>query len=383
MAMTTTEMLEKLIAFDTTSDLSNLPIIDFIEHYLSERGIEGRRLYSPEGDKANLWATLGPDEPGGVVVSSHTDCVPVEGQPWTTDPFTLTEEGDRLVGRGTSDMKSFIASTLIAIDGWLATGLSRPIHLAFSHDEETGGSGARPLVADMAAAGLRPQYTVVGEPSSMQVVTAHKGIETFEATVTGTEAHSSLAPQAVNAVEYAARFVTALSDLAREKEKNGPFDHDFDLPHTTVHTGIIRGGTALNIVPRNCEIEFEYRILPGESVEAMRAEFHRIAQSVMEQMPDLGDVGIVLRDRSGFPALNTPDESPAVAKVAALTPIEGTGKVAYGTEAGLFAEALHAPSIVCGPGSIAQAHKPNEWVAKQQLDICDDFMVALGQSLAK
>jgi len=383
MAMTTTEMLEKLIAFDTTSDLSNLPIIDFIEHYLSERGIEGRRLYSPEGDKANLWATLGPDEPGGVVVSSHTDCVPVEGQPWTTDPFTLTEEGDRLVGRGTSDMKSFIASTLIAVDGWLATGLSRPIHLAFSHDEETGGSGARPLVADMAAAGLRPQYTVVGEPSSMQVVTAHKGIETFEATVTGTEAHSSLAPQAVNAVEYAARFVTALSDLAREKEKNGPFDHDFDLPHTTVHTGIIRGGTALNIVPRNCEIEFEYRILPGESVEAMRAEFHRIAQSVMEQMPDLGDVGIVLRDRSGFPALNTPDESPAVAKVAALTPIEGTGKVAYGTEAGLFAEALHAPSIVCGPGSIAQAHKPNEWVAKQQLDICDDFMVALGQSLAK
>ena len=383
MAMTTTEMLERLVAFDTTSDLSNLPIIEFIEGYLGERGITGKRVYSPERDKANLWATLGPDGPGGVVVSSHTDCVPVEGQPWTTDPFTLTEEGDRLVGRGTSDMKSFIAATLIAIDGWLEAGLTSPIHLAFSHDEETGGSGARPLVADMAAAGLRPKYTIVGEPSSMQVVTAHKGIETFEATVTGTEAHSSLAPQAVNAVEYAARFVTALSDLARDKEKNGPFDYDFDLPHTTVHTGIIRGGTALNIVPRNCEIEFEYRIMPGESVEELRAEFHRIAESITSQMADLGDVGIVLRDRSGFPALDTPQDAPAVAAVAALTPVPGTGKVAYGTEAGLFAEALRAPAIVCGPGAIAQAHKPNEWVEKAQLDLCDQFMVALGESLSR
>ena len=383
MAMTTVEMLERLIAFDTTSSLSNLPIIEFIESYLNERGIEGKRVYSPDGDKANLWATLGPDEPGGVVVSSHTDCVPIEGQPWTTDPFVLVEQGDRLVGRGTSDMKSFIASTLVAIDGWLEAGLKRPIHLAFSYDEETGGAGARPLVADMAAAGLRPEYTIVGEPSSMQVVTAHKGIETFEATVTGTEAHSSLAPTAVNAVEYAARFVTALSDLARHKQEHGPFDHDFDVPHTTVHTGIIKGGTALNIVPRNCEIEFEYRIMPGESVEEIRAEFHRIADSITSRMPDLGDVGIVLRDRSGFPALNTPADSSAVAKVSALTPIRGTGKVAYGTEAGLFAEALNAPSIVCGPGAIAQAHKPDEWVEKKQLDICDDFMVALGQSLAR
>lgn len=382
MAVTTVEMLQQLVAFDTTSSRSNLPMIDFIEEYLDDRGIQGRRVYSPERDKANLWATLGPDAPGGVVVSSHTDCVPVEGQPWTSDPFSLREDGDRVVGRGTADMKSFIASVLVAVDGWLEAGLARPIHLAFSHDEETGGSGARPLVADMAAAGLRPEYTIVGEPTSMQVVTAHKGIETFEATVTGTESHSSLAPQAVNAVEYAARFVTALSDLAREKEKNGPFDHDFDLPHTTVHTGIIRGGTALNIVPRNCEIEFEYRIMPGESVAELRAEFHRIARSIAEEMPDLGDVGIVLRDRSGFPALNTPEDSPIVSKVASLTPVAGTGKVAYGTEAGLFAEALRVPAVVCGPGAIAQAHKPDEWVEKAQLDLCDGFLGALGESLA-
>lgn len=380
--MTTVEMLERLVAFDTTSSRSNLELVDFVSAYLGERGIESHRVYSPERDKANLWATLGPDEPGGVVLSSHTDCVPVDGQPWTTDPFVLTAQGDRLLGRGTSDMKSFLASKLVAVDGWLAAGLARPIHLAFSHDEETGGAGARPLVAAMAAAGLRPEYTIVGEPTSMQVVTAHKGIETFVATVAGTEIHSSLAPLAVNAVEYAARFVTALSDLGREKAEHGPFDEDFDLPHTTVHTGIIRGGTALNIVPRHCEIEFEYRVMPDDDPEQLKRRFDEIAQEVMAQMPDDGDVGIVIRKRSGFPALNTPLDSPAVAAVGALTPVPGTAKVAYGTEAGLFAEALNAPTIVCGPGAIAQAHKPDEWVEQAQLELCDEFMVALGRSLS-
>ena len=216
----------------------------------------------------------------------------------------------------------------------------------------------------------------------MQGVTSHKGIETFVATVSGTEAHSSLAPQAVNAVEYAARFVTGLSDLARYKQETGPFDEDFDLPHTTVHTGIIRGGTALNIVPRHCEVEFEYRILPDEDPAALKAEFERIAQDVMGQMPDIGDVGIVIRKRSGFPALNTPQDSPAVELVGKLTPVDGTAKVAYGTEAGLFAESLNAPAIVGGPGAIAQAHKPDEWVETAQLDVCDEFMVALGRSLS-
>ena len=381
--MTTTEMLERLVAFDTTSRESNLPIIDYIEAHLADRGIESHRVYSPERDKANLWATVGPDEPGGVIVSSHTDCVPVDGQPWTTDPFVLTADGDRLVGRGTSDMKSFIASTLVVLDRWLEMDLAKPIHLAFSHDEETGGAGARPLVAAMAAAGIRPDYTIVGEPTSMQVVTAHKGIETFVATVSGTEAHSSLAPQAVNAVEYAARFVTGLSDLAREIAAEGPFDEEFDLPHTTVHTGVIHGGTALNIVPRHCEIEFEYRILPEENPEELKSRFHQIAHDVMSQMQDIGDVGIVIRKNAGFPALNTPPDSPAVAKVDALTPIDGTSKVAYGTEAGLFAAAMNAPAIVCGPGNIAQAHKPNEWIEGAQLDLCDDFLSALGESLAE
>jgi acetylornithine deacetylase len=380
--MNTTQMLERLVGFDTTSRESNVPLIDFVAEYLDGHGVESRRVWSEDRNHCNLWATLGPRRTGGVVVSGHTDCVPVDGQPWTTDPFVLTRQGDRLLGRGTSDMKGFVASALTAVDRWLQMDLVRPIHLALSYDEEVGGAGARLLVADMAAAGLHPEYTIVGEPTSMQVVTAHKGIDTFEVTVTGTESHSSLAPRAVNAVEYAARFVTGLSDLARRRAAEGPFDEAFDMPHTTIHTGVIRGGTALNIVPRHCEVEFEYRYLPGEDPDELRATVEKIAADVMKQMPDIGDVGIIIRRRAGFPSLDTPPDSPAVAAVDRLTPIEGTSKVAYGTEAGLFAAAFNAPTVVCGPGTIAVAHKPDEYVEAEQLDICDGFMDALGRSLS-
>ena len=381
MAMTTTEVLAELVAFDTTSRESNVPLIDYVEGFLAQRGISSRRVWSDDRVHCNLWATIGPEAPRGVVVSGHTDCVPVDGQPWTTDPFVLTEQGDRLLGRGTSDMKSFVAAALTAIDGWQQMDLARPIHLALSYDEEVGGAGARLLVADMAAAGLQVEYTIVGEPTSMQVVTAHKGIDTFVATVTGTESHSSLAPRAVNAVEYAARFITALSDLARRRAAEGPFDNAFDMPHTTIHTGVVQGGTALNIVPRLCELEFEYRYLPGESPAELRATIDSIAAEVQADMPDIGDVGIMIRRRAGFPSLDTSPDSPAVAAVGRLTPVSGMAKVAYGTEAGLFAEALKAPTVVCGPGAIAAAHKPDEYVEAEQLDICDDFMIALGESL--
>jgi len=382
-AVTTIELLEHLVGFDTTSRDSNLALIDFAEAFLDERGIESRRVWSGDRSKANLWANIGPATPGGVVLSGHTDCVPVDGQPWTTDPFVLTKNDDRLYGRGTSDMKSFVASALAAIDGWLASDLVRPIHLALSYDEEVGGDGARDLVADMAGAGVRPEYCIVGEPSSMQVVTAHKGIETFVATVSGSEIHSSLAPRAVNAVEFGARLVTALSDLARLRISEGPFDEDFDLPHTTVHTGIIRGGTALNIVPRLCEVHFEYRFLPSENPAELRATIDQIVADVSAMMPDIDDVGIIVRRHSGFPSLDTPDTSPAVAATQLLTPVPGTSKVAYGTEAGIFAAGLNAPTVVCGPGAIAVAHKPDEYVEVEQLSICDQFMTALGDSLTK
>jgi len=381
MAMTTIELLERLIAFDTTSRDSNLALIDFVESLLTSAGIEAHRVWSEDRTKANLWATVGPRVAGGVVVSGHTDCVPVDGQAWTTDPFVLTPRGDRLMGRGTSDMKGFVASALSALERWSALEMTRPIHLALSYDEEVGGAGARLLVADMAAAHLRPEYCIVGEPSSMQVVTAHKGIETFVATISGTEIHSSLAPRAVNAVEYGARLVAALADLAKERAVVGPFDDEFDLPHTTIHPGVIHGGTALNIVARHCEVEFEFRYLPGESATELRARIDGIAAEVAAMMPDTDDVGIIVRRRAGFPDLDTPVHSPAVAAVGALTPVPGTSKVAYGTEAGLFAAALGAPTVVCGPGAIAVAHKPDEYVEAAQLEICDQFMDALGMSL--
>jgi len=383
MAMTTKEMLAELVSFDTTSRDSNVALIDFVEGHLFERGIDSRRVWSEDRTHCNLWATVGPAAPRGVVVSGHTDCVPVDGQPWTTDPFVLTEQGDRLLGRGTSDMKSFIASALIAVDRWQEMDLARPIHLALSYDEEVGGAGARLLVADMASAGLQADYTIVGEPTSMQVVTAHKGIDTYVVNVNGTESHSSLAPRAVNAVEYAARFITALSDLARMRAAEGPFDDAFDLPHTTIHVGVVRGGTALNIVPRTCELEFEYRYLPGESSAELLATIEGLAAGVQSQMPDIDDVGILIRRRAGFPSLNTSPDSPAVAAVDRLTPVAGMSKVAYGTEAGLFAEALNAPAVVCGPGAIAAAHRPDEYVEAEQLDICDTFMTALGESLSR
>jgi acetylornithine deacetylase len=382
MAVTTVELLERLVAFDTTSRDSNLQLIDYVEPLLTERGITCHRVWSDDRDYANLWATIGPDVPGGVVVSGHTDCVPVDGQPWNTDPFVLTAVGDRLLGRGTSDMKGFIASALVAVDGWLAMDLARPIHLALSYDEEVGGAGARRMVADMAAAGVTPEYCIIGEPSAMQVVTANKGIETFVATVTGTESHSSLAPRAVNAVEYAARMVTGLSDLARRRAVDGPFDDGFDLPHTTIHTGVFHGGTALNIVPRLCEVEFEYRYLPIENAAELRASVDRIVADVVAMMPDEDGVGIVIEKRADLPGINTPLDSPAVVAAGKLTPVPGTGKVAYGTEAGLFRDALNAPSVICGPGAIAAAHKPDEYVEIEQLRICDDFMTALGESLA-
>ena len=382
MALDTHAILRDLVGFDTTSRDSNLELIDYVASFLDDHGVPSERVWSEDRQKANLWASIGPKRAGGVVVSGHTDCVPIDGQEWTTDPFELTREGERLLGRGTTDMKGFVAAMLAAVPGWIEAGLQRPIHLAFSHDEETGGAGARRLVPAMAKAGLRPDYCIVGEPTSMQVVTAHKGIETFVASVSGTEIHSSLAPRAVNAVEYGARFITALADLARERIASGPFDNDFDLPHTTIHAGIVRGGTALNIVPKLCEVEFEYRYLPDEDPADLRARVHEIADELTAEMSQHEDVGIMVKARSNYPALDTPEDSPVVAAVSRLTPVSGTSKVAYGTEAGLFAEMLAAPTVVCGPGSIEVAHKPDEYVEIDQLRLCDEMLAALGASLS-
>ena len=259
-----------------------------------------------ETAKANLWATIGPEGDDGVILSGHTDCVPVDGQPWSSDPFRVTERDGRWYGRGTSDMKTFLAVVLAAVPDLVAAPLRAPIHLAFSYDEETGGDGARLLIDDLVGAGLRATYCVVGEPTSMQVVTSHKGIYAYEATVTGTEAHSSLAPRAVNAAEYAARLLVALQDIGREKAAEGTFDDVFDIPHTTVHAGVIRAGTALNIVPRVAEMEFEFRHLPQDEAAVIRTHIERMADALSAEMAETEPgTGIDLVMRAHLPALDT------------------------------------------------------------------------------
>ncbi len=382
-AVTTEAILETLVGFDTTSRASNMPLVEFAVDYLAAHDVPAAVVADVDGAKANVWATIGPAVAGGVVLSGHTDCVPVDGQPWSSDPFSLTLEGSRWYGRGTADMKGFVASALAAVPMFVEAPLTRPVHLALSYDEELGGAGARLLVESMAAGGVDAGWCVVGEPTSMRVVTAHKGIFVFAAQVTGTEAHSSLAPRAVNAAEYAARLVVALQDMAREKAATGPFDDVFDIPHTTVHAGVVRSGTALNIVPGLAHVEFEFRHLPGDEPGVIRDRIDSIVSGLSAEMQDTAAAcGIELTVRAHLPALDTDPASEVVARVGELTEERELAKVAYGTEAGLFESTLGVPTVVCGPGSIDQAHRPDEYVEVAQLDACDRFMTRLGAALS-
>jgi acetylornithine deacetylase len=370
----TIAILEKLVGFDTTSRNSNLELIDWIEGELAAQGIAGVRSYDDGGVKANLFATIGPVDVPGYVLSGHTDVVPVDGQAWTSDPFRLTRRGDRLYGRGACDMKGFLASCLAAVPDMLARPLARPIHLAFSYDEEVGCLGVPRLIARMGDAGLAPAACFVGEPTSMQVVVAHKTKVSYRVVVTGKSVHSALAPQGVNAVDYAARLVVHLQEINRRLAV-GPSDGLFDVPVSTAHTGTIAGGTALNIVPEHCEFLFEFRTLPDVDVDALFAEVEAFARDVLE--PEMRAVdpatGIRIEWLSGFPGLDTSPEAPVVALAKRLAGRNDHGKVAYGTEAGLFFAAA-VPTVVVGPGSIEQAHKPDEFIAVSELARCDAFV---------
>jgi acetylornithine deacetylase len=355
-----------------------------VAQQLEDHGIEPSIIGDAGSAKANLWATIGPEGDDGVILSGHTDCVPVDGQAWSSDPFALVERDGRWYGRGTSDMKTFLAVVLAALPSLAAAPLRRPIHLAFSYDEEVGGGGARLLIDDLVGAGVRASHCIVGEPTGMQVVTSHKGIYVFRATARGTEAHSSLAPRAVNAAEFAARLLVALQDLGRTKGAEGPFDPAFDVPHTTVHAGVIHAGTALNIVPSRAEMEFEFRHLPEDDPAAIRDRIETIVEQLTAEMtPIYPEAGIALVMRAHLPSLDTEPTTQVVRAVRALTDVDGLGKVAYGTEAGLFTEVLGVPTVVCGPGSIDQAHRPDEWIDVAQVRACEDFVARLGASLSE
>ena len=379
----TRELIERLIAFDTTSRNSNLDLIDFVAGYLAGHGVECERVFNEERSKANLFATIGPADRGGIVLSGHTDVVPVDGQDWSSDPFTVEERDGLLYGRGTSDMKSFIAVALATVPRLAGMDLKTPVHLAFSYDEEVGCLGVRPLLAELAKRPVKPVACLVGEPTSMGVIRAHKGKLSMRCHVTGRECHSGLAHLGVNAVEAAAEAIAYLKGIARRFRDEGPYDPELAPPYTTAHTGVIRGGTALNIVPRECHFDFEFRHLPADDPEALVAELEdHIERELLPEMRAVApEAGFRFEPISRFPGLDTPEGADVVQLAKALSGGNSTGKVSFGTEAGLFSQ-IDIPTVVCGPGSIEQAHKPDEFVALEQVARCEAFMARLVEHVA-
>jgi acetylornithine deacetylase len=369
------EMVERLVAFDTTSRDSNLHLITFVEDYAKANGITPRRIPNAEGTKANLLITLGPSEPGGIILSGHTDVVPVDGQPWDTDPFKTVEKDGKLYGRGTSDMKSFSAVILALLPEFQKRRVKTPIHIALSYDEEVGCLGVRPMIAEIIKSVPKPKLAIIGEPTDMKVVNAHKGIRSFRTTVTGREAHSSQTDKGVNAVMVAAELIMHLSDIAEAMRKVGDPSGRFDPPYTTVQSSTIEGGTALNILARHCMFQWEFRYLPGTSRDEIVERF--IAHTNENVLPRLRRIApeadIVTLPRAHVPALIATDGCPAEALAKQLTGRNHAEAVSYGTEAGLFQEA-GIPSVICGPGNIQQAHKPNEFIELSQIDACTAFM---------
>ena len=378
----TLELIRKLIAFPTVSRDSNLELIDFIREYLRPLDADFRLTFDHDKRKANLFATLGPRGVPGIVLSGHTDVVPVDGQDWSTDPFVVVERDGKLYGRGTSDMKSFIACVLAVVPDLVQRGLRTPLHLAFSYDEEVGYLGVRGLLADLQQSGIRPASCIVGEPTEMRPVIAHKGKQSFRCTVRGLASHSAYAPYGVNAVEAAAEAVAFLKQMARRHRDCGPYDRGFDVAYTTVHTGVIRGGTALNIVPHECVFDFEFRNLPGDDPAALYREFEDHVRGVIE--PEMHAVdprsGFTIARLSEMPALNTGAETEITALAQELSGNGDIAKVSFGTEAAHF-QVAGVPTVVCGPGSIREAHKPDEFVTLAQVAACETFLRRLGSRL--
>jgi len=376
-------MLDRLVTFDTTSRDGNIPLIEFVESYLDGWGVPHLRVDYEAGKKTNLYATIGPNQPGGIVLSGHTDVVPIDGQPWSSDPFSVVERDGKLYGRGTCDMKGFIAVALAMVPAFKRRSLRMPIHLALSCDEEVGCRGVRPLVAYMQAHLPKPDIVIVGEPTLMKVVNAHKGAHTFTTEVTGHEAHSSCTQLGVNAIMTAAELITELSRARQDLIKRGDRSGRFDPPYTTVHVGLIDGGTAKNIIPRHCSFTWETRLLPGDDPSEVPDRFEAAARALEPDMKRISsEAGIKTTFVNAVPGLAPEEDSPAERLALHLAEANGLEAVSYATEAGLFQQ-IGIPSIICGPGSIEQAHKPDEYVAISELDKCESFMRRLADYCAR
>ncbi len=381
--MNSTEILDRLISFDTTSRNSNLRLIGWVRDYLGKFGVPYRLSHDATGERANLHAVIGPTGPGGIALSGHVDTVPVDGQAWSADPFHLRAEGGKLMGRGAADMKGFVACCLAAVPMFQSAGLRQPIHLFISYNEEVDCAGARRLIVDLAESGQAPSLCIVGEPTSMQPVLGHKGRIALDVTVRGRPGHSSQPGRGVNALYAAAEAVAWVAAEQRRIAAEGPFMPGFDPPHTTVHVGLLSGGTVLNIIPENARFRMESRVVPGDDAHAVVARLQSHVATAIEPAMHAVDpaTGFTITVTDWLPGLSLDPDHALAEMVRRLTGSNSAGYVSYGTEAGLYEEA-GIPSIVCGPGDIAQAHTPDEWIAASQLDACDAFLARLAAQQA-
>ena len=376
-------ILEKLISFPTVSKDSNLALTEYVQRFLGELGIQPSVVYNEEKTKANLWATIGPTNMGGVALSAHTDVVPVVGQNWSSDPFELARRDSKLYGRGTADMKGFIACCLAMAARVDQSRLKSPIHFAFSYDEEIGCIGVRRLLDMLKTLPFRPRFCIVGEPTMLQVVTAHKGKLGFRVTAHGLEAHSSLAPIGVNAIYMACDLIAEIRHIQDDLAAHGARDGEYEVAYTTLHVGKMSGGVAMNIVPNDASFDFEIRYLPEDDQHAIVARIKQSAKDVAKRYAHVfADARFVFSDLQSYPALDTPVDSEVVNFVRALTGGNSTGKITFGTEGGLFRQELGIPAVVCGPGNIAVAHKPDEYVSEEQMRLCDDMLGRLVERLS-
>jgi acetylornithine deacetylase len=382
---TTLDILSRLVAFDTTSAKSNLSLIAWIGDYLQGLGFRIEQVPNEDGTKANLIASIGPDGSPGYILSGHTDTVPVDDQVWSSDPFRLRRHDGRLYGRGTTDMKGFLAVCLAKAQVMSAIRLSRPLHLAFSYDEEVGCVGVRRMLGRLTAPGRSFAGCFVGEPTGMDVVIGHKGKSNTRVAVTGLGGHSSLAPCSVNAVEYAAAFAGAVQALGRRLKSTGRRDDQFDIPHSTAHVGVLRGGTALNVVPAVAELLFELRTVPGDDAAALLSELCGFACRELEPAMQAvhAEAGFRFDTYAQSPALDNAADAGIVSLTKALAGRNDHRKVAFMTEAGLFQGEAGIPTVVIGPGSIAQAHIADEWIAERELVQCEGFVDNLIQLCQK
>ncbi len=384
LAQRSIDILAKLVAFDTTSRGSNLPLIEFVEAELAKLGVTGRRTPNEDGTKTNLFATIGPMIEGGIVLSGHTDVVPVDGQAWTSDPFTLTPRDGRLYGRGTCDMKGFLALALAAAPELARAPLARPVHLAFSYDEEVGCLGAPSMIEAMARELPRPRAVIVGEPTNMEAVRGHKGISVYTVTVTGREAHSSLTHLGVSAVMAAVKLMALLADLSERLERDADPASPFNPRGASLTIGLIGGGTAVNILARECRFTFDLRCPPGLDPETVLKDFHGAARALDAELKARApEAGVRIERRSATPAFAPEIDGDAESLARLLAGDNGPGRVvSYAAEAGQF-QAAGFSTVICGPGSIDQAHQPNEYVELSQMQRGAQFMGRLIESLIR